>query len=443
MTDQDLAGVESPLPVPLVLEDESDDGTLAKHMRQLVVLRWMAVLGQLVTILVTYYSFGVDLPLPLMFSVLAGLVAFNLACEASLRLNRPIHTPELFLGLLVDMGTLTFQLYLSGGVTNPFVFLYLLQVGLAAVVLAASYAWALLGIAIGCFLFLAQESKPLDLPQDFHLGLHSFYVEGMLICLVLNAALLVVFVKRITRASREHDARLAEVRQRAAEEEHILRMGLLASGAAHELGTPLSTIAVILGDWRYMPAFTSDPDLYQEIQEMQAQVKRCKSIVSGILLSAGETRGESSGETTVCEFFDELVEEWRTTRFAREVEYHNDFGEDVDIASDSVLKQTICNLLDNALDASPDWVGLAIAREDDTLLVRVVDRGPGFSGEILERLGRPYQSTKGRAGGGLGLFLVFNVARTLGGEVSAHNRPEGGAEVVLQLPLDALLLKED
>lgn len=425
------------------VESGDDDFTLGKNMRQLVQLRWMAVLGQLLTILVAHYGFDVDLPMRLMFSVLAGLVIYNIVSEVNLRLRRHFHAGELFLGLLVDMGTLTFQLYLSGGATNPFVFLYLLQVGLAAVLLAASYAWTLLGVATLCFLWLAEEGRPLDLPQDYHLGMHSVYIEGMLICLVLNAALLLVFIQRITRTRREHDAHLAELRERAVEEEHIMRMGLLASGAAHELGTPLATIAVILGDWHHMPMLTNDPDLREEIEEMQTQVQRCKGIVSGILLSAGETRGESSGETTVYEFFDELINEWRGTRRAQELVFRNSFGEDVDIASDTVLKQTVCNLLDNALEASPHWVGLEVSREGESLVIIVEDRGPGFSNEILERLGRPYQSTKGRLGSGLGLFLVFNVVRTLGGRVSASNLDDGGAEVTLRLPLDALLLKED
>jgi two-component system sensor histidine kinase RegB len=191
-----------------------------------------------------------------------------------------------------------------------------------------------------------------------------------------------------------------------------------------------------------MPFLKSDPDLGEEVTEMQTQVQRCKTIVSGILMSAGETRGESSGETTVCEFFDELISEWQSTRKVQEFSFQNLVGEDVDIASDTVLKQTICNLLDNALEASPEWVGLEVLRQNDKLFIRIIDRGPGFSSEILERLGQPYQSTKGRSGSGLGLFFVFNVARILGGEVEAWNRQEGGAEINLCLPLDVLRLKE-
>jgi two-component system sensor histidine kinase RegB len=263
-----------------------------------------------------------------------------------------------------------------------------------------------------------------------------------LICFALNAALLVIFITRINRNLRARDARLADLRSRAAEEEHIVRMGLLASGAAHELGTPLSTVSVILGDWRRMPVITADAQLLEEIDEMQAQVQRCKSIVSGILLSAGEARGESPVATTVRTFLDGLVKEWQETRPVARFSYDNRFGEDLSIVSDSALKQMIHNVLDNALEASPGWVGLDVARAADTLSLTVTDAGPGFPPEMLAQLGKPYQSSKGRPGAGLGLFLVSNVARTLGGSVSAHNRPEGGASVTLTLPLESITLEE-
>jgi two-component system sensor histidine kinase RegB len=110
--------------------------------------------------------------------------------------------------------------------------------------------------------------------------------------------------------------------------------------------------------------------------------------------------------------------------------------------SDSALKQMICNVLDNALEASPDWVGFDAARDHDALTLTVTDAGPGFAPEMLAQFGKPYQSSKGRPGSGLGLFLVANVARTLRGSVTARNRAEGGAMVTLTLPLTAITLEE-
>ncbi|MCG8394395.1 MAG: ATP-binding protein [Pseudomonadales bacterium] len=431
-------------PLPLAaIHRSNEDVTGRKNLQLLILLRWIAMFGQLATILVVHFGFGIALPIGTMLMVLFGLLLLNAVSMLRLKLPRSIGNTELFLSLLIDVATLTILLYLSGGATNPFVFLFLLQVILGAVLLQAWSTWVILVTTSLCFAWLAWSGQPLPLPLDHSKGLFSLYIEGMMICFVLNGVLLVIFINRINRNRRQRDERLAELRQRAAEEEHIVRMGLLASGAAHELGTPLATLSVILGDWRHMEPFRSDPDMAQEIAEMQTQVLRCKSIVSGILLSAGEARGESSEETTVREFLDELVSEWRDTRPVKDFVYLNDFGQDLSIVSDSALKQSIHNVLDNALEASPNWVRLDVHRDHESLLISVTDRGPGFAPAMLDNLGRPYQSSKGRPGSGLGLFLVMNVLRTLGGNLRARNLVQGGALVTLSLPLSAVILEEE
>lgn len=418
----------------------ADDGTGLKNMQQLIQLRWLAVVGQVATILMVHFGFGIRLPLEKMLAALALLAGFNLASQLRWRIRRAVSNVELFVALLVDVAMLTVQLYLSGGATNPFVFLYLLQISIGAVLLETWSTWTLVVVTCACFAGLAIVRVPLALPLDLRLGLPRSYLAGALICFALIAALLVFFITRISRNLRARDARLADLRQRASEEEHIVRMGLLASGAAHDLGTPLATLSVILGDWRRLPHFTSDPELLAEIDEMQVQVQRCKTILSSILLSAGEARGESSVETTVRRFVDDLAEEWRATRPLFEFDYDNRFGQDLPMVSDSALKQAVFNVLDNALEASPHWVRLDAAHVGDTLELTVTDAGPGFTPETLASYGKPYVSTKGRPGGGLGLFLVVSVTRTLGGSVRVHNRPEGGATVTLALPLAAIRL---
>lgn len=420
-----------------------EPGAGYRNMQQLIQLRWIAVVGQITTIATVTLGFGVQLPLPAMLRVLACLVAFNIFSQLRWHEQRAVDNRQLFLALLVDVFSLTVQLYLSGGMTNPFVFLYLLQVILAAVLLQPWSSWTIVAITGMCVASLALFAKPLPLPLDHGLGMSSLYIQGILISFVVNAALLVIFIGRINRNLRAGDAQLADLRQRAAEEEHIVRMGLLASGAAHELGTPLATLAVILGDWRRMPEFAKNPELLAEIGDMQNQLKRCKSIVSGILLSAGEARGESSMKTTIKVFLDQLVGEWRASRTIVEFSYDNRIERDLPVVSDSALKQMIWNVLDNALEASPQWLRLEATREGDSLTLVVTDAGPGFAPGMLDQFGKPYQSTKGRPGGGLGLFLVVNVARTLGGTASARNRDEGGAQVRLHLPLSAIALEPE
>ncbi len=414
-----------------------------KNLKLLIQLRWLAVAGQLLTILVVHFALGVALPLVEMLTLLALLALFNVAGHLRTRLALPVSNGELFAGLLVDLAVLTGQLYYAGGVSNPFIYLYLLQVALGAVLLRAGYIWAMVMCATLALVGLTQWHRPLAL-SDVVTGpsLSTPYIAGLLICFVINASLLVIFVGRIGRNLRQRDERLADLRQRAAEEEHIVRMGLLASGAAHELGTPLATLSVILGDWARMAPFAGEPELREEIEEMQVQIHRCKAIVSGILMSAGEARGEAPVETSLHTFLDELVEQWRSTRPVKALEYRREGVSDVPVFSDVALQQMICNVLDNALEAAPNGrVRLGVST-GDALTLRVQDEGPGFPAQMLERLGKPYQSSKGKPGGGLGLFLSVNVARKLGGRIEARNRTEGGAEVTITLPMASLVPPE-
>ena len=416
-------------------------GAGRKNLMQLIQLRWLAVVGQIATIGFVEWALDIRLPLAPMAAVLAALVALNLVSVLRLKAwPQEVSNQELFLALTFDAAALTALLYLSGGATNPFAFLYLLQVTLAAVLLAAWSTWAMVLVTVACFGGLALAYRPLALAPGA--DLFELHVIGMLVCFALDAALLVIFVGRVSANLREGDARLAALRQQAAEEAHIVRMGLLASGAAHELGTPLSTLAVILGDWRRMPAIASDPELIADVDAMQAEVARCKAIVTGILLAAGEARGEAPAVTTVRAFLAEIVDDRRAARAIEALVYDDRFGDDVAIVSDSALKQVIGNVIDNAVEASPRWVGVVAGRRGETLAITVRDAGPGFAPDMIENLGRPYNSTKGRPGGGLGLFLVVNALRKLGGAVEARNRPEGGAEVLLTLPLAALMLEE-
>jgi two-component system sensor histidine kinase RegB len=433
-----------PASLPAAARSTSPDKAAGlKNLQQLIQLRWIAVIGQVLTIEVVHYGLRIAIPLQTMLTLLAALVAFNVLSLLRWRTGRRVTSAELLVAMLVDVAALTAQLYLSGGATNPFVFLYLLQVILGAVLLPNWATWTVVAVTTLCFTGLAWLAPPLPMAMDYHRGLASPYVLGTLVCFALNAVLLVTFIARIVGNLRERDERLAALRQRAAEEDHIVRMGLLASGAAHELGTPLSTLAVILGDWQHLPHFSSEPELAIDVAEMQAQVARCKAIVSGILLSAGETRGESSSATTLNTFLDEVVAHWRGRRPCDGFVYENRFGADLPMVSDSAVQQMIGNVLDNAVEASPAAVHFEAAREGDALMLTVRDRGPGFAPHMLEQLGKPYQSSKGRPGGGLGLFLVVNVARTLGGHVSARNLPGGGAEVRITLPLAAIALPEE
>ncbi|WP_313002372.1 ATP-binding protein [Brevundimonas sp.] len=411
-----------------------------RNMLLLIQLRWLAVVGQVVTIAVVHWGLKIPLPLGMLLLAPAGLALMNLASAPVTLRRQSVTDPELLLALFVDVAALSWLLFFSGGAGNPFAALYLMQIVLAAVLLRPPYAWGFVLVTSACLAFLAVWHQPLLLPPSADARL-SLIQAGALVNFILIAVLLVAFVTRTTQNVRARDAYLADARQQAAEQDHIVRMGLLASGAAHELGTPLASLSVILSDWKRMPELTASADLTSDIAEMQAEVERCKTIVTGILMSAGEARGEAPTITTLGAFLSEIVADWREKSNDAMAIILRGPARDPRIIADPALKQVFSALLDNAHEAGAERMIIAAALDDDLLSVEFNDDGPGFAPDILDRVGQPYQSTKGRAGAGLGLFLLVNVMRKLGGGVVAANRRDGGGSVRLTLPLEALAPK--
>ncbi len=418
---------------PASREAPSADAASTQNMRQLMQLRWIAVAGQLVTILGVHFGLRVPLPLPPMLGVVALLAIANLVA-ASLLPRRRVANAEILMALLFDVGALTVQLSLSGGAANPFISLYLLQVVLGAILLDRWSAWVLVGVTCLCYAGLTVYSRPLIYPSSLVPHVVSLYTIGAGISFGLIGILLAQFITRITRNLRASDARLADLRRQSAEEDGIVRMGLFASGAAHELGTPLASLSVILSDWRRMPRIADDRELAGELEEMQAEVQRCKAIVTDILHAAGEPRGEAMDSTTAHAFISDVVGAWRQIHASIPL---RDDCRDLDgiaVPASPALRQAIFSLLDNAGEASPAGIALHASSGPEGLLVSITDDGPGFVASQLPTVGKPYPSRKG-PGHGLGLFLAANLARRLGGRLEAANRPGGGAEVKLIVPI--------
>lgn len=412
-----------------------------RNMLLLIQLRWFAVFGQAVTIGVVHWGLGISLPLMWMLLAPMGLIVLNLVSLPLVLRRQSVTDGEIFISLCLDAGALAWLLYFSGGATNPFAALFVMQVVLAAVLLRRRYVWAFVFGTSAVLALLSLFNQPLQLPPmaEHRVGLMA---QGALINYLLIAVLLAAFVSRTVRNVRARDAWLAEGKQQAAEQEHIVRMGLLASGAAHELGTPLSSLSVILGDWHRMPAVTQDPEMLADVEQMQAEVERCKSIVTNILMAAGAARGQSPTIQPLRQFLEQIIADWneRGGQGLR-VTLAGPAPHNPVIIADPAIQQVLSALIDNANEAEARNLVLHAVADAEELILNFVDDGPGFPDAILSRLGQPYQSTKHRAGAGLGLFLLVNVMRTLGGSVTAVNMPDGGATVRLRLPMEALAPK--
>jgi len=294
--------------------------------------------------------------LPIAFAV-GGMLLLNLLTLLRLRKHSNVSDKELSLQLLGDLIALTLLFYFTGGYSNPLVWMYLLPLTVAAVALKREYAWLLTAIAVTCYSVLVFYYVPLS-----HLHMHDIagktldiHLVGMWIGFVVSAGIIAFFVTRIGQSLRDYDHIMATIREKSLESERVLSLGTLAASAAHELGTPLATMAVVSKE--LAQDLTNQPEQLQQLEILRTQIGRCKEILSSITRNAGQSRADAGHGLTLREFLQEVIQRWRDTRPATElvVSLCNSNNNPM-IFTDRTLIQAMQNLLDNAADASPERV---------------------------------------------------------------------------------------
>ena len=409
------------------------------HLRRLMRLRAVLACALAAAMGIAVLSFEVDLRWGLMAALLLLLPAANLLARVRIRHGARIRETELFLHLLFDVAVLSALLYLSGGSTNPFVSLYLLPLVIAATTLPPHYAWGMAAVTASCYGLLFFFSLPLSGMHSGHgEGGFRLHLVGMWVNFVVSAGLIAFFVARMAQAIRSRDAQLARQKEAALRNERIVALGTLAAGAAHELGTPLSIMAVVLGD--LTKDYADEPNLAHDLNTLRQQVDSCKHTITRMVATAGEARAEGGTVQPVDEFLRETLERWRLLRPSASLsEQLSGPAPAPSILTEQTLRQAILNLLNNAADASPDSVELDCSWGCDRLRLEIRDRGPGLSGEAELRAGHGFFSTKPQGeGNGIGLLLAKATLERLGGHLRLEGRAGGGVCTLLELPLGGL-----
>lgn len=406
------------------------------NLGHLFWLRSLAIIGQLLTIAFVQIFVGVNLPLPAMLLVIGLEVLFNGLTWFRVAQQRPESNFELFGQLWVDLGALSALLFLSGGTTNPFVSLYLPSLAIAAAVLPWQLMAWLSVFAVACYAVLGFESVPLNL--DNPANLFDYYRAGMWVNFTVSVGLIAWFVARMSSALRQRDAALGDAQQRLLRDERAVALGVQAATVAHEIGTPLSTIAMLTEELRDaartdqgLKPYTADLDLLEQ------QMTLCTSALARLRSRASAP----SSRQTVGEWLDSFVQQWRLRHPHVELEQLAAPPADVAVDDTVAVSQILTILLDNAARASHDHVTLAasLVESGDAIEFEVCDAGPGIPASLRGSLGSaPVDSTQG--GHGVGLYLAFSAAARLGGSIELTDVKETkprGTRAVLRLPVPA------
>ena len=414
---------------------ESQDEVARRILRRLFLLRNITILGAGAGIVAANTYFELSLPLQPLVITLALLAILNLLTWLRLKSGIIISNTEIFVQMLLDIAGITSLFYFTGGATNPFIWFYLLPLIIAATILPRAYTWFMATLTVACYSGLFFYNVPLPHNGMHHDGGFQMHVFGMWLGFVMSAGFVAVIIVGLAHNLRERDRRLAEAREQALQNERLVALGTLAAGAAHELGTPLGTMAILTAELEQEYVDNAHSDLHRKLGILRKQTERCKEALSVISASAGAGRAESGHRMPVGAYLDEVIDEWRAQRPDATLEYRpgpsNEVGE---IIAERTLTQALINVLNNAADASPEHVKLNGHWTMTTLSLEISDRGPGLSADIQKQLGKTPVTTK-TEGLGVGLFLAHATIPRLGGTLMIENRKQSGTTVRITVPL--------
>lgn len=440
------------LPLPRGPNEGSASQRLRVNLTWLIKLRWVACIGQLLVISIVMYAFQVTLPFVPLASVISLTVLTNVGLVGwSVRLSpRAVWSQQtadyLLLAILVlDLLSLTALLYLTGGPNNPFCLFFFVNLSLAGVLLPRITAVLFHFLGAISFGFLLFSHEPLliasgveVLPPIYVSGQGDLRHFGLFIAFLTCSSVIVYFMTRLTGELRQHELDLRQAQAQQSKSEKYEALGTLAAGAAHELSTPLSTIAVVAKEAEAMGRTTALPEeLAEDLSLIRSEVDRCRRILNRMAIGAGQVIGESFSETTPERLLHEVLAELQKV-IAEPV------GLDLDHASKSeviqlppiAVAQALRALVKNAIDAVPSQGPIRLtSRLGSKWTLVITDRGPGMPEEILQRVSEPFFTTKAPGSGmGLGVFLARSVVERLGGQIRIDSQSRVGTSVTVTLP---------
>jgi two-component system sensor histidine kinase RegB len=409
------------------------------NLSWLIQLHWWAILGQLIVVGTAPLWTAVGLPVAAILALVVVESLGNLALDAWARQAR-ISDAVVAAVMLGDAVVLTILLDLTGGASNPFSTLYLVNVALAALLLPPRWAWTLLVASLAGFGLLFLHESASAPSHHVHMGMSpaqilQSHLRGMWVAFALAACFIVFFVRRVAALLAERERELREARAQAERREKLASLATLAAGAAHELSTPLSTIAVVATELQRALADHGAPEVRKDLRLVREQVARCREILDRMSANAGETAGEPLAPLSVRQWVEGALEGF-PARERVSVELGG-AAEAAILGPPRALGDALRGLLKNAGQASGpgEPVTLRAALAAGRVRIAVSDRGRGMPADVLARVGEPFFTTKVPGEGmGLGLFLTRALAEQLGGDLRLASRPGSGTEATIELP---------
>lgn len=414
--------------------DEKTKGYLTHdNLRLLFRLRNIAIAAQSAAILLAIVYLKMDLPLWALLSTVAFLALFNVYTRMLIRQHRPVAMPELVLQLSVDILVLTVLLSLSGGASNPFAILYLLPLAIAAIMLPARVTWGLAIFTVVCYSLLLVVYIPMPHAHS-EMNAFNLHVVGMWLGFVLSAGVIAYFIVGLQKVIQKQAEDLNKAREEAFQSEQLIKLGVLAASTAHDLGTPLNSMALMLEDIEYEEA-KQHPELLQKTKVMRQQIERCRQALATLNTSAGSVSLQGGRQIPLTEYLHNLLQNWERQHPSTQIKLKlENVAGAPHIMADEVLNLALTSIIDNAIEVSPHCIEIDASFIQTQWDITIRDYGPGLTSENKHNIGKQGYTTKAH-GLGLGLFLSHTVIERLGGVVRLYNHDQGGLCTHIQLPV--------
>ncbi len=414
-------------------------GNTSPNLRRLVWLSSLAVPAAALAMLVAGRLAALPVRIAPVVTLLVVIVLVNVWTFGRMRSRDGAGHGEVFAQMLVDVIALTGLLYYSGGALNPFAYLFLLPLAICAIVLPRPFLWVMAVITAAAYSFLLLYRAPLPpLPEQTE---SAFYVAAMWVAFMASVVMTAQFIATLGATMRKQERSLGEARERALQDERVVAVATLAAGAAHELSTPLATMALVTAELAEEYPRERDAALHSRLELLRSQIRKCKESLSVISAAGGADRAADARHETVEGFVRQAVAEVRALRPGAVIAVRlAGEGPPPPIIVERTLNQALLNVLHNAIDASPRQVTATCHWDDRTVRIDIDDRGPGMSLATMRPGERPAHSSK-ESGLGLGLFLTHTALTHMGGEIHFADAPGGGARVTLSLPLARLQME--
>lgn len=428
------------------------DVSARQNMKWLLLMRKVFLVAVAALLFIAVYGISFPVMATPLWIIIAAFAGFNELIRRRLKTDESVTDQELFTHLSIDVLGITAMLFFTGGAANPLAWYFLVPLIMTAITLPQKYVWYMVVLTVTCYSLLIsfhvpladlgpdipKESLPLPL-QEKLLEHSSFqlHVFGMWFGFVFSATVVAYFSVEMANTIRNRNQLLAQAREQALSDERVVSLGALAAGAAHELGTPLGTMAIIIHDLKQDYPQPEHAGLQDKVKILIEQIARCKQALAVMSASAGEKRAEEGYAMPVSEYLEQLVDDWLDVRPQVGLDFKSgNLNQPLpDIFAEQTLSQALVNILNNAADVSPDYVELSADWTATKLELTIRDHGPGLHPEVIASAGvRAIKSTK-EQGLGVGLLLAHATINRMGGHIQLSNADGGGARVQIELPL--------